>query len=160
MHTIDSLLDRYHDKLIVVENKRDSLDILKSLVDIKEIDLNIIHPSQLEMIKQNIKYDGNHNGFPIKLHFYEVIENSKSEFYYKELKRAQNMSYRPYFESPTIFVIHEETLGLEETNSELLYRDYVMLQGVTQKDLQEKNQYLFNYLSYISAWEETSREIK
>lgn len=86
-----------------------------------------------------------------------MVENSKSEFYYNELKRTQSMSYIPYFESPTIFVLHEKILGIEETNSELLYRDYVMLRGVTKKDLQEKNRYLFNYLSYISAWEEASR---
>ena len=97
MHTIDSLLERYHDKLIVVEKKRDSLDILKNLVDIKEIDLNTIHPSQLEIVKQNIKYDENYDDSPIKLHFYEVVENSKSEFYYNELKRTQSMSYIPYF---------------------------------------------------------------
>lgn len=157
MHTLDSLLERYHDKLIVVEKKRDSLDILKNLVDIKEIDLNTIHPSQLEIVKQNIKYDENYDDSPIKLHFYEVVENSKSEFYYNELKRTQSMSYIPYFESPTIFGLHEKILGIEETNSELLYRDYVMLRGVTKKDLQEKNRYLFNYLSYISAWEEASR---
>ena len=144
MHTLDSLLERYHDKLIVVEKKRDSLDILKNLVDIKEIDLNTIHPSQLEIVKQNIKYDENYEDSPIKLHFYEVVENSKSDFYYNELKRTQSMSYIPYFESPTIFVLHEKILGIEETNSELLYRDYVMLRGVMKKDLQEKNRYLFS----------------
>lgn len=116
----------------------------------------MIHSVQLEIVKQNIKYYENYNDFPIRLHFYEVIRNSKSEFYYNDLEKTQNMSYRSYFEKPTVFVIYEETFGLEETNSESLYRDQIMLCGVTKKDLQEKNQYLFNYLSYISAWEEST----
>lgn len=150
---MEALLAKYYDKIIMVDEKKDPLDVLKNLVDIKKLDLNIIHPIQLKIIKQNIRYDENYNGSLINLHLYEVIRNGKSKFYYKELEKKQDISYKPYFEEPTIFVIYEETFGLEETNSDALHRDHIMLCGVTQKDLQEKNQYLFNYLSYISAWE-------
>ncbi len=154
MHTVELLLSKYQDKIIIVDEKRNSLDILKDLVDIKELDLNIIHPTQLEIIEYNVENYDNYDNSPIKLHLYKVIWNKKSGFYYNKLDQPQNISYKPYFEKPTIFVIHDETFGLVETNSELLHRDYIMLRGVTQQDLQEKNQYLFKYLSYIDAWTE------
>lgn len=155
MYTIESLLEKYRDQLIIVEERKEAFNVLEDLVDMKELDSHIIHPTQLNLIKQNIKYHQNYNGFKTNLHLYEIIRNVKSEFYYKELEERQDISYKPYFEEPTIFVIYEETLGLQETNSEPLHRDYIMLQGVTPKDFQERSQYLFNYLSYISAWEET-----
>lgn len=151
MYTVELLLEKYRDKIVMVDERKDSLEILKNLVDLKELDLNIIHPTQLEIIEYNIK---NYDNSPIKLHFYKVIQNINSEVYYKKLEQSQDISYKPYFEGPTIFVVHEETFGVVETNSELLYKDHVMFRGVTQRDLQEKNQYLFKYLSYIDAWTE------
>ncbi|WP_028274536.1 hypothetical protein [Atopococcus tabaci] len=154
MYTIESLLAKYQDNLIKVDEKKDYLDVLKDLVDIEEVDLHILHPVQLKIIEENIENSADCSKNPIKLHFYRVIRNDKSGLYYKELEDAQSLSYMPYFKEPTVFVIHEEFRGLQETNSEWLHRDYIMLRGVTQKDIQEKNRHLFNYLSYLSAWDE------
>lgn len=109
---------------------------------------------QLELIEQNVKNNIRYADTPIKLHFYEILKNKKSETYYKEIENTQSMSHKPYFDEPTVFVIYEDYLGLQETNSNSLYRDCIIARGVTQKDIEEKNNYLFDYLSYISAWEE------
>ncbi|SFK68979.1 hypothetical protein SAMN04488569_10752 [Marinilactibacillus piezotolerans] len=154
MYTIESLLDKYQDKIIMVNKKKEPLAILKDLADIVEVDLNILHPFQLNIIKENIQYSLGETKKEVKLHFYKVIDNKKSNIYYNEINKKESLDHKPYFEERTVFVIHEETLGIQETNSELLYRDFLMLSGVTKKDLEEKNQYLFSYLSYISAWNE------
>ena len=73
MHTVELLLSKYQDKIIIVDEKRNSLDILKDLVDIKELDLNIIHPTQLEIIEYNVENYDNYDNSPIKLHLYKVI---------------------------------------------------------------------------------------
>ncbi|SDK91695.1 MULTISPECIES: hypothetical protein [Alkalibacterium] len=154
MYTIEFLLEKYRNKIIMVDHKKNPFDVLKDLVDIKEIDLNLLHPVQLELIEQNVNNTKRYGDTPIKLHFYEILKNIKSEAYYNEIENTQSMSHIPYFNEPTVFVIHEDYLGLQETNSNSLYRDCIISRGVTQKDIEEKNDYLFNYLSYISAWEE------
>lgn len=155
LYTVDSLLERYQEKIILVDEKKEKLDVLKDFVGIKELDSNLIPPQQMEIFIQNIKSYEDYNGLPIKFHFYEVVRNNKSEIYYEELKQTQSLQHIIYFDKPTVFIVFEENFGLEETNSNRLFRDYVLLRGVTKHDLQEKNQYLFHYLSYISAWEES-----
>lgn len=129
MNDISSLLDKYYDRLLVVEAKKSSIEVIKKIVDIKEHSVT---------------------GRP-STHYYEVIENKKSQPYYKNM--GQDSTYSSYFKEPVVYCILDDTGELIETNSELLLRDCKLLRGITRGDINKKNNHLLDYLSVFEAYE-------
>lgn len=89
-----------------------------------------------------------------KLSYYEVVFNSKSELYFDEEKSDFNKVETDGQE--LLYVIIEEKLGLIETNSNRLWGELLIAQGLTgkdQKDKQIKEDYDFIVEGYQNLYE-------
>lgn len=153
MDRLNYLLKKYRDRLIIIEEKKSDLEVLRDLVDLREWDLSILAPVQREIFENNIRLQPEYRGEAINLHLFTVVENAKSRLYYEEILALGRNMYLPYFDEPKIMVIGDETFGLQEVDSNLLYQDYILLRGLTLSDIEEKNFYLMHYLAAIDSWE-------
>lgn len=77
MYTAESLLDKYGEKIIIVNKKHTSLNVLKIF--------------------------DNYENSPIKLHVYEVIRNDKSGSYYEETLGLVETNSEPLYKDHVMF---------------------------------------------------------
>ena len=151
MENVDIMLEKYKDQIVVVDTKKDYLEIIEGIVDVKEININVINEIHLNILQINIENSIYYDGSPIKIHFYRVEQNKRSSKYYSDITR--DTMYKAYFQKPTVYFIYDETIGILESNSNLLINDSKMLRGVTQKDIDSSSFYLMDYLSIFYAKE-------
>lgn len=153
MDRTELLLEKYHDRLIIVEEKRSDIEVVKQLVDLKEWSMDILSPIQVEVIKYNIKMHPEYKEEAINLHLFTVVKNAKSRLYYEEMLALGHNMYLPFFDEPELMIVWDKTFGLQEVDSNLLSQDFKILKGVTHSDIEEKNLDLMNYLATIESWE-------
>ncbi|WHZ33233.1 hypothetical protein QNK01_11695 (plasmid) [Desemzia incerta] len=151
MENVDVMLEKYKDQIVVVDTKKDYLEIIEEIVDVKEFNINFINEIHLNLLQSNLENSVYYDGSPIKIHFYKVEQNKRSSKYYSDI--TQDTMYKAYFQKPTVYFIYDETIGILESNSNLLINDSKMLRGVTQKDIDSSSFYLMDYLSIFYAKE-------
>lgn len=151
MENVDVMLEKYKDQIVVVDTKKDYLEIIEEIVDVKEFNINFINEIHLNLLKSNLENSVYYDGSPIKIHFYKVEQNKRSSKYYSDI--TQDTMYKAYFQKLTVYFIYDETIGILESNSNLLINDSKMLRGVTQKDIDSSSFYLMDYLSIFYAKE-------
>lgn len=151
MENVDVMLEKYKDQIVVVDTKKDYLEIIEEIVDVKEFNINFINEIHLNLLQSNLENSVYYDGSPIKIHFYKVDQNKRSSKYYSDI--TQDTMYKAYFQKPTVYFIYDETIGILESNSNLLINDSKMLRGVTQKDIDSSSFYLMDYLSIFYAKE-------
>lgn len=151
MENVDVMLEKYKNQIVVVDTKKDYLEIIEEIVDVKEFNINFINEIHLNLLQSNLENSVYYDGSPIKIHFYKVEQNKRSSKYYSDI--TQDTMYKAYFQKPTVYFIYDETIGILESNSNLLINDSKMLRGVTQKDIDSSSFYLMDYLSIFYAKE-------
>lgn len=151
MENVDVMLEKYKDQIVVVDTKKDYLEIIEEIVDVKEFNINFINEIHLNLLQSNLENSVYYDGSPIKIHFYKVEQNKRSSKYYSDI--TQDTMYKAYFQKLTVYFIYDETIGILESNSNLLINDSKMLRGVTQKDIDSSSFYLMDYLSIFYAKE-------
>ncbi|MFP1648481.1 hypothetical protein [Enterococcus mundtii] len=148
----DFLFEKYKEKIHCVKTRNEPLTILKEIVDIKEAPISSIYKEHLEMLKINVLhsiYDRKEKKIEFRL-FY-VADNSKSNIYYQSY--AKNPITLPGLKKETIYIIFEESLGIMETNCNLLAIDFRIRQGIEQEHLDNRDIY---FLDYVSNFENRS----
>lgn len=151
MLDIDLLLNKYKKKIIIVDKKKSTLENIKKFVDVKEITIGVLTNTHLSLSVENAKNSiYKTENYTIELHLYIVIQNEKSQEYYKNIQ--SDTSYMAYFKEKTIYIIADNTIGIIETNSDLLMRHVKIEEGITQKNINEKNIYLIDYLSTFDSF--------
>ncbi|WP_413527666.1 hypothetical protein [Marinilactibacillus psychrotolerans] len=146
MDRLNYLLKKYRDRLIIIEEKKSDLEVLRDLVD-----LSTLVPAQKEIIKNNIRIHLGYKGEEINLHLHTVEENAESRLFYEEILALGRNLYLPYFDEPKIMAIWDETFGLQEVDSNLLYQGCILLRGLTLSDIEEKDVYLIHYVATIAG---------
>lgn len=124
MGDMRALLNKYRDRLLVRETRKNPLEVLQKMVDVKEVSF----------------VQSEHR-------CYEVIENQKSRPYYAAVEQLSDGNER------VVYCMMDESDELVETNCDLLLRDYKLLTGVTQRDIDENTAHLLDYLSIFEAYE-------
>lgn len=135
-----------------MKTRNEPLATLKELVDVKETPISIIYKEHLEMLKINVLhsiYDRKEKTIDFQL-FY-VADNSKSNIYYQSY--AKNPTTLPGLKKETIYIIFEESIGIMETNCDLLAIDFRIRQGIEQEHLDNRDIY---FLDYVSNFENRS----
>ena len=146
MMDFDLLMNKYKDKIVIVDKKEPTTEIIKKLVDIKELPLEIINNKHLK-----ITYDNAKNSIHSKLNeeiilrLYQVIPNERSREYYEDIQ--SDTCYLAFFEEKTVYMIADDSIGIIETNSNLLMKNVEIERGVTKNDINERNIFLNTYLS-------------
>nr|WP_240145264.1 hypothetical protein [Enterococcus mundtii] len=87
----------------------------------------------------------------IEFRLFYVSDNSKSNIYYQSY--AKNPITLPGLKKETIYIIFEESLGIMETNCNLLAIDFRIRQGIEQEHLDNRDIY---FLDYVSNFENRS----
>ena len=131
----DLLMNKYKDKIVIVDKKEPTTEIIKKLVDIKELPLEIINNKHLKITYDNAKI----------LRLYQVIPNERSREYYEDIQN--DTCYLAFFEEKTVYMIADDSIGIIETNSNLLMKNVEIERGVTKNDINERNIFLNTYLS-------------
>lgn len=54
MYTIEALLEKYRDKMIVVDKKKELSEVLRDLVDVEEIDYEPLLPKHSKRLENNV----------------------------------------------------------------------------------------------------------
>lgn len=85
MENVDVMLEKYKDQIVVVDTKKDYLEIIEEIVDVKEFNINFINEIHLNLLQSNLENSVYYDGSPIKIHFYKVEQNKRSSKYYPEL---------------------------------------------------------------------------
>lgn len=143
---IEELIKKYHDNIVVVDRKKPVTEIIRGLVDIREIPIGTLTPTHLKFSMENVAhYIQDNSDKTINLHLYQVLFNEKSVPYYQDI--SNDTTYIAYFEKKTVYIIAEDTRGIIETNSSLLFKDVKIARGVTKKQLEDKSLSLIDYLS-------------
>lgn len=124
MGDMRALLNKYRDRLLVRETRKNPLEILQKMVDVQEVSF----------------VQSEHR-------CYKVIENQKSRPYYAAVEQLSDGNER------VVYCMMDESDELVETNCDLLLRDYKLLTGVTQRDIDENTAHLLDYLSIFEAYE-------
>ncbi|MGL9894695.1 hypothetical protein [Enterococcus mundtii] len=148
----DFLFEKYQEKIHCVQTRHEPLTTLKELVNVTEAPISIIYKEHLEMLKLNVLhsiYDRKEKTIEFQL-FY-VADNSKSNIYYQSY--AKNPITLPGLKKETIYIIFEESLGIMETNCNLLAIDFRIQQGIEQEHLDTRDIY---FLDYVSNFENRS----
>ena len=153
MYTMEYLLEKYKDKIIVKDKKKELSEVLKDLVDVEEVDYECLLSKHRNVIENSMGLSKGEGDTDKNLHFYKIIRNKKSEMYYEEAEKNNDKLYKLYFDELTVVVIFDDKKGIQQTNSNLLHRDCIIHKGVTKEDIQYKSDYLFHYLSHLSAWD-------
>lgn len=148
----DFLFEKYKKKIHCVKTRNEPLTTLKEIVDIKEAPISSIYKEHLEMLKINVVhsiYDRKEKKIEFRL-FY-VADNSKSKIYYRSYEKKPTTLLG--LKKETIYIIFEESLGIMETNCDLLAIDFRIRQGIEQEHLDNRDIY---FLDYVSNFENRS----
>lgn len=146
---IEELIKKYQDNIVVVDKKKLVTEVICGLVDIKEIPIGTLTPAHLKFSMENAAHSiQDISGHTINLHLYQVLFNEKSAPYYQDI--SNDTTYIAYFEEKTVYIIAEDTRGIIETNSNLLFRDVTIARGVTKKQLEDKDLSLIDYLPFFN----------
>ena len=143
---IEGVVKKYQDNIVVVDKKRPIVEMIREQVDIKELSIETLTPTHLRFSMENATHSI--HSIPdqeIILHMYQVLLNEKSTPYYQDIKN--DTTYLSYFEEKTVYIIAEDTIGIVETNSNLLSKHVKMAKGITQKELDSRDLPLLDYLS-------------
>lgn len=155
---IDWLVKKYQDNIVIVDKKRPVAEVIREQVDIKEIPIETLSPTHLKFSMENATHSV--HDIPdqkITLHMFQVLLNERSAPYYQDIKN--DTTYMAYFEQETVYILVEDTLGIIETNSNLLFRQVKIARGVTQKDLEDKDLPLLDYLSIFNELDDYPKYI-
>ena len=146
MNYVDLLLKKHSTQLKIFSKRKDYLETLEELIDIKKMNFSHEDQSVLDIVLFNIKnsifYKGNDT-----IRLYHVVLNKKSENYFKDA----NLQMVPFLnlEKNTLWVILNQDIGIVSSNSNNLIIDYKLNRGILQSDIDLKNNYLLDYLSAI-----------
>lgn len=148
----DFLFEKYKEKIHCVKTRNEPLATLKELVDVTETPISIIYKEHLEMLKINVLHSiYARKEKKIEFRLFYVADNSKSNIYYQSY--AKNPITLPGLKKETIYIIFEESLGIMETNCNLLAIDFRIRQGIEQEHLDNRDIY---FLDYVSNFENRS----
>lgn len=152
MNRIDRLYEENKNNIVIRENKVKPIDTLHALMDVKEHPLTVFFKFRVKILEENAriifqerkKYAHKEK---VRLHIYEVVKNEKSRRYYEEFEKTRTESSIPTLENEVVYMIMEEDVGVMETNSLLLSRDFARAHGITEQDLKERNTDFANYIT-------------
>lgn len=145
---INWLVEKYQEKIVLVDKKRPVLEVIQEQIDVKEVPIETLTPIHLQFSMENVMHSIDYvPGHAIILHLYEVPLNEKSKVYYENIKI--DTTYLSYFEEKTVYMIVEDTIGIIETNSNLLFVQVQMARGITHEELADRNLSLLEYLSTL-----------
>lgn len=148
------LYEDYKEYAIVHESLPNAVEVLTEIVNTQEKPMNDLDEDYVqratEMLTIPLPERPNRSSEDLSFHFLEVIRDEKSEKYFNHIHDSVlNHVLKAEPEEYAIGVFLEEELGIWETNSPELSRDFIIKQGVTEKDVEEMNINLLNYLSTI-----------
>lgn len=155
MSRTEELLERFKDKLLFVEKKKEGIESLKELIDMEEDSIRkLTRPHLNSIVGQSIYSKDSVNSKKMDIRLYKVVENSKSRMYYDQLreKNASDQSDSPYFWDRAIYVVVRENKDIMALNNYLLARDCQINQGITDRDYKEKNNHLLLYLEVFDQY--------
>ncbi|MBO0462279.1 hypothetical protein JZO83_10965 [Enterococcus sp. DIV1298c] len=142
----DFLFEKYKEKIHCVKTRNEPFATLKGIVDIKEAPISTIYNEHLEMLKINVVHSiYSRQEKAIEFRLFYVEDNSKSKIYYQSY--AKNPITLPGLKKETIYIIFEESLGIIETNCDLLAIDFRIRQGIEQEHLDDRDIYFLHYVS-------------
>ncbi|GEB30285.1 Uncharacterised protein [Enterococcus casseliflavus] len=146
MDYISSLLQKHQHQIKIYPTRKQALQTLKELAEVRELSLLELDSKILAIILDNVRdsifYSGNNS-----LSLYQIIKNEKSQKYYSDI----DISQIPLLidQNDKLLVILNDDIGIVLTNSNTLMQDYKIKRGITRADLDERNSYLLDYLSAL-----------
>lgn len=131
----------------------DLIDFLKNRLDLKPVAISKISKMYFEMLQQNVyhSYRNQELGLmPDAFHFsvFEVVPNEKSRLF-----------YRMFYASDRMGVVFEHKTGWCLANCDLLTTVLFILQGISEKDVEQKNWIYQWYDSLFDSLEEELQEL-
>lgn len=145
------LYEDYKEYAIVHESLPNAVEVLNEIVHTQERAIDDLDEDYVERATEMLTFSfpGGSNRSPedLSFHFFEVIRDEKSENYFNHIHDSElNHALKDAPKGNKIGVFLEEELGIWETNAPDLNLDFFIKQGVTQKDVEEKNSTLLGYL--------------
>ena len=144
--TLDQLLEKYENELIISEHLPASATILEQIADVRALTPGEIkdHFSEDELdylIEIEIFPEFDSENYK----YYTIVETEKNEAYFQEV--------HPYFEETDIgedypLIVLEKT-GIWYTNLPELGRQFMIQRGVTENDLKDRSYHLWLVLHAI-----------
>lgn len=160
------MLEKYQRKLNIKERIESPMDIILSLIDVRECSKGNMPKFYLEqkteqmyysnrnisdsvkreefLLNPSLDYGKKINMENIDLTLYEVIKNEKSMQYYRENFDSSNILF--FNDDKVIYVVIDQYLGLADTNSNLLLKNYLYSRGVIKDDLKDQTFFLWEHL--------------
>lgn len=145
---IEELYEKYKADVIVYNERPSAVDVLKGIVDIEEKSLELLPQEYLKELKNSMTSESSSTKNTVNFQFVEVLRNERSEQYFGELDLHTVIAHALFDKGheERIGVLLEEEEGIVETNSFLLYRAFKKEYGMTEEELETKDQALFDYL--------------
>ncbi len=151
MLDFSELLTKYQDSFIYVDEREQTIDVLKQIVDVEEKPIDTFLEKHIKMLSINIMNSIYYNpSRELAIKLFTVINNEKSKKYYQHTTFIDN-GKDSLFEGEKIYVFVDRSVGIVETNSLLLASDVRILSGITHENVEKKDIY---FMDYISAFEQ------
>lgn len=146
------LYEDYKEYAIVHESLPNAVEVLNEIINTQERTINDLDEDYIERVREMLTFPSlperpSRSPEDLSLHFFEVIRDEKSEKYFNHIHHSTlDHALKDATEEHAIGVLLEEELGIWETNAPDLSRDFIIKQGITKKDVEEKNTKLLSYL--------------
>lgn len=151
MNCNELLIKKYKEKVIPKEkNVQDMINFLSHRFDVKQVSLQILSPTYLYYIKKNAQQCSQEKGKKLEIEeldfiAYEVIENDKSEEYYKEVD--------PVTDDSSVIILIEKNTKYSQVNNRRLQTEILIEWGISQFDYDNNTEEFASYLSRLERLE-------
>jgi len=151
---IDFLYEEYEEELLVRSDRPLASQAVKELVHVEEKDINLLSEKYFERVKATVlsltgqKVESSNN---LKFKFYEVQRDELSEEYFTHIHGNELNHGLDDEDNQKIGILVEEDYGIYEASSPELAIDAQLNMGVTEKDIDEKNENLLQYLYLLET---------
>lgn len=151
---IDFLYEEFEDQIIVREQLPTTSQILREQVPVIEHSLDTLPVEYIEQAKSvilSLTDSTVEDTDKLSLHFYEIQKNETSEEYFDYIYTSELNEALGDIEGEKIGILVEDAYGVYETSSPDLMVDVSLEKGVTPEDIEQKTEYLLQYLYLLDT---------
>lgn len=147
---IELILNQYEKELKIVDAPiMNAFDQLKLMVDVEEQSVAQLSDQYVEMNKKKLLSEGYYPNSAelesrVSLRLFKVIKNQKSHSYFKHIHPS--LIDKEFKSGGSVFCLIDEDIGMLDSNSPELQKEFILKRGVTESDLKEKTARLVDYL--------------
>lgn len=146
---IEKILDQYKSELTVHDGSETVVEQLERMVDVEERSVDQLPDAYIDMnkkillkedyFKTEAELENN-----LSLRFFKVIENKKSQPYFRHVHPSPIA--KEFENGKSVYCFLDDEIGVLDSNSTELQESFTLFRGITMNDIETRNAQLTNYL--------------